>query len=148
MRYAVSQANRYAWARQRSRPIPLSQLCSLLVFQLHGQRKPVWCSSVNRLELLSMWIYSYSERVSLDDLRRSEVPDPMPGPQDVVLRMRAASLNYRDLAIARGHYHVAVNPPLVPLSDGAGEVVAVGSAATRVRIGDLACPVFLPNWDQ
>jgi NADPH:quinone reductase-like Zn-dependent oxidoreductase len=93
-----------------------------------------------------MWIYSYSDHVSLDELCRREVSDPIPGSHDVVLKMRAASLNYRDLAIARGHYHVAVNPPLIPLSDGAGEVAAVGSNVTRVCIGDLACPVFLPNW--
>jgi NADPH:quinone reductase-like Zn-dependent oxidoreductase len=93
-----------------------------------------------------MRIYSYSDHVSLDDLRPRDVADPIPGSHDVVLKMRAASLNYRDLAIARGHYHVAVNPPLIPLSDGAGEVAAVGSDVTRFHIGDLACPVFLPNW--
>jgi NADPH:quinone reductase-like Zn-dependent oxidoreductase len=64
----------------------------------------------------------------------------------MVLRMRAVELNYRDLAIARGHYHVAVSPPLVPLSDGAGEVVSIGSKVRRVRVGELACPVYLPDW--
>jgi NADPH:quinone reductase-like Zn-dependent oxidoreductase len=46
----------------------------------------------------------------------------------------------------RGEYHAQVRLPLVPLSDGIGEVVAVGSAVTRFRVGDLACPVYLPNW--
>ena len=75
-----------------------------------------------------------------------ERPDPAPGPHDVVLRMRAVALNYRDLAIARGHYHIQVRPPLVPLSDGAGEVVAVGGKVTRFRVGDLACPLYFPDF--
>jgi NADPH:quinone reductase-like Zn-dependent oxidoreductase len=85
-------------------------------------------------------------RIGLDALTSEQRPDPSPGPRDVVLRMRSLSLNYRDLAIARGHYHVAVEPPLVPISDGAGEVVAVGPEVTQVRIGELACPIYLPNW--
>jgi NADPH:quinone reductase-like Zn-dependent oxidoreductase len=60
--------------------------------------------------------------------------------------MRAVTLNYRDLAIARGHYHVSVEPPLIPISDGAGEVVAVGREVMRVRVGELACPTYLPDW--
>ena len=55
-----------------------------------------------------MKAYVYTERIALDALRTQERPDPVPGPADVVLRMRAVSLNYRDLAIARGHYHAAV----------------------------------------
>ena len=73
-------------------------------------------------------------------------PDPVPGPHDVLLRMRAAALNYRDLAIASGNYHVAVDPPLIPLSDGAGEVIQTGAQVTRVRVGDIACPTYLPDW--
>lgn len=93
-----------------------------------------------------MKVYAYAERIALDDLRVMERSDPQPGPHDVVLRMCSVALNYRDLAIARGHYHVGVQPPLVPVSDGAGEVIAVGARVTRVRQGDLACPVYLPDW--
>ncbi|HKU98234.1 MAG TPA: NAD(P)-dependent alcohol dehydrogenase [Vineibacter sp.] len=93
-----------------------------------------------------MKVYAYAERIALADLRVLERPDPLPGAHDVVLRMRAAALNYRDLAIARGNYHVGVAPPLVPVSDGAGEVIAVGAQVTRFRPGDLACPVYLPDW--
>jgi NADPH:quinone reductase-like Zn-dependent oxidoreductase len=60
--------------------------------------------------------------------------------------MRALSLNYRDLAIARGHYHAAVEAPLIPVSDGAGEVIAIGPEVTRFRKGDLLCPLYLPDW--
>lgn len=64
----------------------------------------------------------------------------------MVIRIKAVALNFRDLAIASGHYHVATRPPLVPLSDGAGEVVAIGKEVTRVEMGDLVCPTFLPDW--
>jgi NADPH:quinone reductase-like Zn-dependent oxidoreductase len=93
-----------------------------------------------------MWAYRFEDDFSLASLRRVRRPDPEPGPHDVVLRMRAAALNFRDLAIMRGEYHVEVGLPLVPLSDGAGEVVQVGAEVTRLRVGDLACPVYLPNW--
>jgi NADPH:quinone reductase-like Zn-dependent oxidoreductase len=84
-------------------------------------------------------------RLALDDLRVVERPTPTPGPRDLLLRMRAASLNYRDLAIARGEYG-AVTLPLVPLSDGAGEVVATGHEVRRFRPGDLVCPAYVPDW--
>lgn len=93
-----------------------------------------------------MKAYAYVNRISLDDVRPIEIPDPKPGPHDVVLRMRAVALNYRDLAISSGHYHVHAYPPLVPISDGAGEVVAVGDKVTRVQMGELACPTYLPDW--
>ncbi len=91
-------------------------------------------------------VYAYSQQIGLDFLAPEERPEPSPGPCDVILRMRAVALNHRDLAIARRHYHVAVEPPLIPVSDGAGEVVAVGPDVTRFRIGELACPAFLPDW--
>ncbi|MHB1954569.1 MAG: zinc-dependent alcohol dehydrogenase family protein [Sulfobacillus sp.] len=93
-----------------------------------------------------MKVYSYANRISLDNLRPEQRPDPIPGPHDVVLKMRAVALNYRDVAIARGHYHAKMEAPLIPLSDGAGEVVSAGEKVTRLRVGDLACPVYLPDW--
>ncbi len=93
-----------------------------------------------------MKVFAYTDRIAFDALSIVDRPDPMPGPHDVVLRMRAVALNYRDLAIARGNYHIGVKPPLIPLSDGAGEVIEVGSQVTRVRAGDVACPTYLPEW--
>ena len=93
-----------------------------------------------------MKAFAYCDRIAFDSLVEVNRPDPVPGPHDVLLRMRAAALNYRDLAIASGNYHVAVDPPLIPLSDGAGEVIQTGAQVTRVRVGDIACPTYLPDW--
>jgi len=80
-----------------------------------------------------MKVYAYSRQIGIDFLALEERSDPSPGPFEVVLRMRAVTLNYRDLAIALGHYHVSVKPPLIPISDGAGELVAIGPEVTRVH---------------
>lgn len=60
--------------------------------------------------------------------------------------MSAWSLNYRDLLMVRGSYDPKLPLPYVPLSDGVGEVVAVGEGVTRVRVGDRVCPTFSPTW--
>jgi NADPH:quinone reductase-like Zn-dependent oxidoreductase len=71
---------------------------------------------------------------------------PAPGKGDVLLRMRAWSLNYRDLLISEGRYGRGQKPDVVPVSDGAGEVVAVGAEVTRWQVGDRVMPIFMPNW--
>ena len=68
-----------------------------------------------------------------------------PGPGEVVLRMRASCLNYHDFAVLKG-FIPTMSYPRVPLSDGAGEVVAVGPGVSRVAIGDRVCPNFFRDW--
>ena len=80
-----------------------------------------------------MWVYQYRDRIALESLERTEWPDPQPGPHDIVIQMGAVALNHRDIALARGHYHISVQPPLVPLSDGAGRVVQIGRADEASR---------------
>jgi NADPH:quinone reductase-like Zn-dependent oxidoreductase len=71
---------------------------------------------------------------------------PRPGSHDVLIRMRAASINARDSMILRGHYTLPVKPDCVLLADGAGEIVEVGSAVSRFKAGDrVVCTVF-PRW--
>jgi NADPH:quinone reductase-like Zn-dependent oxidoreductase len=71
---------------------------------------------------------------------------PAPGPGQVALTMRAATLNYRDLMMVRGHYNPRQPLPLVPCSDGVGVVEAVGEGVTRVAVGDRVCPIFAQGW--
>ena len=75
-------------------------------------------------------------------------PDPIPGPGQVALRVRAASLNYRDLMIAKGLYNRNMALPRVLGSDGAGEVSAVGSGVTQWKPGDRALGCFFQNWSD
>ena len=83
---------------------------------------------------------------SLSDLRRGERPEPKPGPHDVLVRMRAAALNYRDHAIITGKYRYDLDRETIPCSDGAGEVVAVGGTVTRFKVGDRVIPTFFQIW--
>ena len=81
---------------------------------------------------------------SLDALELVELDVPRPGLGEVLVRVRACSLNYRDKLIVEGLY--AVDEPFVPLSDGAGEVEAVGEGVTRFRPGDRVAGTFFQNW--
>lgn len=81
-----------------------------------------------------------------DHLRLLNRPIPQIGPQQILMRVHAASLNYRDLLIVEGVYHPRLPLPRVLGSDGAGEVVAVGAEVTAVRLGDRVVGCFLQNW--
>jgi NADPH:quinone reductase-like Zn-dependent oxidoreductase len=84
---------------------------------------------------------------SLDGLRPAERPNPQPGPREVLIRVRATSLNYRDQMVVTGNYFGGpVTRNLIPLSDGAGEVAAVGSGVTRFKTGDRVCGTFFQGW--
>jgi NADPH:quinone reductase-like Zn-dependent oxidoreductase len=82
----------------------------------------------------------------LDHLTLTERPEPRPGFGQVRVRVRASSLNYRDLMMIRGEYNPRQKLPLIPNSDGAGEVVEIGEGVTRVKVGDRVCGVFAQRW--
>lgn len=82
----------------------------------------------------------------LENLAFEERPDPVPGPGQVLVQIRAASLNYRDLLIARGIYNPKLKLPRVLGSDGAGEVVAVGDGVTKFALGDRVIGCFMQGW--
>ncbi len=82
-----------------------------------------------------------------DNIVLAERPKPAPGPGQVLIKMQAASLNYRDTVMARrGYGRRSGNLPLVLCSDGAGTVEAAGAGVGRVKAGDLVCPIFSLNW--
>ncbi len=82
----------------------------------------------------------------LDHLKRVERPEPAGGANEVVVRLRAVSLNYRDLLMVQGKYNPRMKFPRVPLSDGAGEVVSVGAKVTAWKTGDRVVVPFFPAW--
>jgi NADPH:quinone reductase-like Zn-dependent oxidoreductase len=81
-----------------------------------------------------------------DGLALVDRPVPTPGEHEVVVRIKAASLNYRDLIVLRGQYDRSPVQGRVPLSDGAGEVAAVGSAVTKFKSGDRVAGCFFQGW--
>ena len=94
-----------------------------------------------------MRFYRLPKQTGFDDLTLAEADTPKPGHGQVLVRMRAASLNFRDLSVASGKYMMSKLPPdLVPLSDGAGEVVELGAGVTRVRVGDRVAGIFMQSW--
>jgi NADPH:quinone reductase-like Zn-dependent oxidoreductase len=82
----------------------------------------------------------------LDHLKRAERLAPEPGADEVMIRVRAVSLNYRDLLVVQGKYNPHLKLPRVPLSDGAGEVVSVGAGVTAWKAGDRVVVPFFPAW--
>jgi NADPH:quinone reductase-like Zn-dependent oxidoreductase len=86
------------------------------------------------------------DHFSLDSLKVAERREPVPGPGQVLLQMKAFSINYRDLLVVNGVGRW--KPPLgrIPLSDGVGIVTAVGQGVSRVRVGNRVAPIFYPKW--
>ena len=82
----------------------------------------------------------------LENLEFVEQPTPTPGPGEVLLGVRAISLNFRDLLAIRGLYNPRMRLPRIPCSDGAGEVVAVGEGVTAWKPGDRVAGIFMQNW--
>lgn len=93
------------------------------------------------LEIAAPW--------GLDALKVVEAPDPTPGHGEVLVRMKAVSLNYRDLLMVNGMYSrgsATAGGTITPFSDGCGVVEAVGPGVTRVAVGDRVATLFFQNW--
>jgi NADPH:quinone reductase-like Zn-dependent oxidoreductase len=86
------------------------------------------------------------QQFGIENLKLAEREKPKPGPYEVLVRLSAASLNYRDLMVAEGQYNPRLALPMVPLSDGVGIVESAGSHVTRVKIGDRVAGAFMQTW--
>ena len=93
-----------------------------------------------------MKAWRFVKAFGLENIESVDVSVPEAGPGQAVVRVRACSLNYRDLVVSKGGYGRAVKVPLTPLSDGAGEVVAVGPGVTRIKPGDRVAGIFMQGW--
>ncbi len=94
-----------------------------------------------------MRYFCIAKDYGIDALQLKEKPLPQPGLGQVLVRMRAASLNYRDLLMVGGAYARNLPLPLIPLSDGAGDVVETGAGVTRWQTGDRVAGTFFQDWD-
>lgn len=94
-----------------------------------------------------MRVFQLENDWGMEHLRLSQRAEPVAGTGQVVVKMRASSLNYRDLVVVdRGYGRATGTLPLVVLSDGAGDIIDIGPGVTRVKVGDRVCPTFFQNW--
>ena len=93
-----------------------------------------------------MRVFEIKESFGIDNLILSERPMPSPDYGQVVVKVRAVSLNYRDLLVVKGFYNPKLPLPLIPFSDGAGDVVAVGEGVSRASVGDRVAGIYMQSW--
>jgi NADPH:quinone reductase-like Zn-dependent oxidoreductase len=92
-------------------------------------------------------VFQIQDNWSINNLILTERTKPEPGPGQVLLEMKAASLNFRDLLVPeRGYGSLTGTLPLIPISDGVGRVVATGEEVRRVAVGDRVCPIMIQSW--
>jgi len=85
-------------------------------------------------------------RFGLENLKLEEIDPPRPGPGEVVIDIKALSLNFRDLLVVKGLYNPKLKLPAVPISDGVGVVSAIGAGVERVKVGDKVVSHFVSGW--
>ncbi len=94
-----------------------------------------------------MRVFQIEKDWGMDNLKLSTRSEPKVGPGQVLIKMKSSSLNFRDLLVPeRGYGRSTGNLPLIPVSDGVGEVVEIGEGVTRVATGDRVCPTFFQSW--
>ncbi len=93
-----------------------------------------------------MKLFELCGAFGLEMLQQAERPHPKPQANEAIVRIRAVSLNYRDLLVIQGKYDPRLKLPHIPVSDGAGEIVAVGTDVTAWKSGDRVVIPFMPGW--
>ena len=93
-----------------------------------------------------MKVFEIRDIFGIDNLVLAERAQPSPGHGQILVKVRAVSLNYRDLLVVKGLYNPKLPLPLIPFSDGAGDVVAVGDGVSRVKVGDRVAAIFMQTW--
>jgi len=93
-----------------------------------------------------MKVFEIQGGFGLEHVRSVEREIPVPGPEEVLIRLRAVSLNSRDLGVIDGFYDPNLNMPLIPVSDGVGEVVGMGERARKFKPGDRVSAIFTQSW--
>jgi NADPH:quinone reductase-like Zn-dependent oxidoreductase len=93
-----------------------------------------------------MRVIELHDTFGVESLSIADRPDPMPGPGQVIVKMQAFSLNYRDLLVVDGVGRWKPPLPRILLSDGVGIVAAIGTGVSRVNVGDRVAPIFYPHW--
>ena len=86
------------------------------------------------------------QEFGIDKLAHVELDTPSPADGEVVVKLHAASLNYRDVMVASGTYNPRMKLPAIPLSDAAGEIVEVGAGVTKWNVGMRVCSCVIPGW--
>ncbi len=93
-----------------------------------------------------MRVFRFDKLQSLDDLTLHDEPMPEPQRREVLVRIRAVSLDRRDILIVHGDYPGVVSPGLIPCSDAACQIIAVGDDATAYKPGDRVINTYHPRW--
>jgi len=93
-----------------------------------------------------MKAWQITDQFGIDHLAQVDLPTPKLSSGEILLKMEAASLNYRDMVTVAGGYGKTVKTPLIPCSDGVGIVVECGPDTTQFQVGDHICPSFFPKW--
>ena len=93
-----------------------------------------------------MRYYAIESEFGIDKLRMLNRDVPRPGHGQVLVKIRAASVNYRDLLVVTGKYSPNLPLPLVPFSDGAGEIVEIGEGVSLWKPGDRVAGIFFQKW--
>src|SRR3954453_9457345 len=82
----------------------------------------------------------------IDKLVENELDMPSPGQGEILVKLHAASINYRDVMVVSGTYNPRMKLPAVPFSDGAGEIVEAGANVTKWKVGDRVSPSVVSAW--